>query len=349
MPENKSHSTLSRMVISLVVTLVIAAVWFYVSLPAINLHNTGFYSYVLVLLLVYILVFMIALGVDTGTQGMRLQTYLSFAKSQCKAVGVIVLALAAIFVVGQILSAPILRAGSYRDLLQVDTGDFATEIEQISFDEIPMLDESSARRLGDRKLGELSDMVSQFEVAYDYTQINYQGRPVRVASLEYGDFFKWFLNTKEGLPAYITIDMVTQEAKVVRLSSVGQGGMRYSPSEIFNRDLDRPFGSATPPICSPPPIWSWTRRGSPGGCAPGRPGPSVSSAAGTSWGPSFSTPAPGSTPITPWRRSPCGWTGCTPPPSSPSSMTTTGCTTPGSSIPFSARKTSPSPPTASTM
>jgi len=240
MPENNNRKpTLSRMIVSLVVTLVIAGVWFYVSLPAINLHNTGFYSYVLVLLLVYILVFMIALGVDTGSQGMRLQTYLSFAKNQCKAVVVIVLALAAIFIVGQIISAPILRAGSYRDLLTVDTGDFATEIEQISFDEIPMLDESSARRLGDRKLGELSDMVSQFEVAYDYTQINYKGRPVRVASLEYGDFFKWFLNTKEGLPAYITIDMVTQEAKVIRLSSIGQTGMRYSPSEYFNRDLDR--------------------------------------------------------------------------------------------------------------
>ena len=240
MPENsKSKSTMSRMAVSLVVTLVIAAVWFYVSLPAINLHNTGFYSYVLVLLLVYILIFMIALGVDTGSQGMRLQSYLSFAKNQCKAVVIIVLALAAIFVVGQIISAPIFRAASYRDLLTVDTGDFATDIEQISFDEIPMLDESSARRLGDRKLGELSDMVSQFEVAYDYTQINYKGRPVRVASLEYGDFFKWFINTKEGLPAYITIDMVTQEARVVRLSSLGMTGMRYSPSEFFNRDLDR--------------------------------------------------------------------------------------------------------------
>ena len=170
---------------------------------------------------------------------MRLQTYLSFAKTQCKAVVIIVLAVIAVFVVGQILSAPIFRAGSYRDLLTVETGDFATEIEQISFDEIPMLDESSARRLGDRKLGELSDMVSQFEVAYDYTQINYKGRPVRVASLEYGDFFKWFLNTKEGLPAYITIDMVTQEAQVVRLSSLNKGGMRYSPSEYFNRDLSR--------------------------------------------------------------------------------------------------------------
>ena len=76
-----------------------------------------------------------------------------------------------------------------------------------------MLDEASASVLGDRKLGELSDMVSQFDVSEDYAQINYQGRPVRVASLEYGDFFKWFLNTKEGLPAYITVDMVTQEGQ----------------------------------------------------------------------------------------------------------------------------------------
>lgn len=239
MSENQAKRTMSRVLVSVLITLVIGALWYYVSLPAFNLHYTGFYSFILILLLVYILVFMISLGTDTGKPGMTLRTYLSFAKEQCRVVVIIVLALIVIFIVGQILSAPIFRAGSYRDLLSVDTGDFATEIQQISFDEIPMLDESSARRLGDRKLGELSDMVSQFEVAYDYTQINYKGRPIRVASLEYGDFFKWFLNTKEGLPAYITIDMVTQEAQVVRLSSLGQGGMRYSPSEYFNRDLNR--------------------------------------------------------------------------------------------------------------
>lgn len=239
MSDSQAKRTMPRVLISLLITLIIGAVWFYVSLPAINLHNTGFYSFVLVLLLVYILVFMIALGVDTGSQGIHLRDYLSFAKNQCKVVVILVLILAAIFVVGQIISVPILRSGTYRDLLEVDTGDFATEIEQVSYDEVPMLDESSARRLGDRKLGELSDMVSQFEVAYDYTQINYQGRPVRVASLEYGDFFKWFINTKEGLPAYVTVDMVTQEAQVIRLSDLGLGGMRYSPSEYFNRDLNR--------------------------------------------------------------------------------------------------------------
>ncbi len=239
MSDSQAKRTMPRMLISLLITLVIGAVWFYVSLPAINLHNTGFYSFVFVLLLVYILVFMIVLGVDTGKQEIHLRDYLSFAKSQCKIVVIAIAVLAVLFVVGQILSAPIFRASSYHELLQVDTGDFATEIEPVSYDEIPMLDEASASVLGDRKLGELSDMVSQFDVSQDYAQINYKGRPVRVAALEYGDFFKWFLNTKEGLPAYITVDMVTQEADVVRLSDLGLEGMRYSPSEYFNRDLNR--------------------------------------------------------------------------------------------------------------
>ena len=239
MSDSQAKRTLPRILISLLITLVIGAVWFYISLPALNLHNTGVYSFILILLLVYILVFMITLGVDTGKQGIHLRDYLSFAKNQCKAVVIIVVALVVLFIVGQIISAPIFRSGSYRDLLEVETGDFSTEIVQVSSDEVPMLDESSARRLGERKLGELSDMVSQFEISYDYTQINYKSRPVRVASLEYGDFFKWIINRKEGLPAYVTVDMVTQEAQVVRLSGLGLDGMHYSPSEYFTRDLNR--------------------------------------------------------------------------------------------------------------
>ena len=172
MSDSKPRKTLSCILISLLITLVIGCVWFYVSLPALNFHNTSFYSFVLVLLLVYILVFMIALGVERNdnkeyTSGGRLREYFSFAKQQCKVVLLIVVALLAVLVVGQILSAPLLRASAYHNLLEVNTGDFAEDIDEVSFNEIPMLDESSARRLGDRKLGELSDMVSQFEVSYD--------------------------------------------------------------------------------------------------------------------------------------------------------------------------------------
>ena len=98
-----------------------------------------------------------------------------------------------------------------------------------------MLDSASANVLANRKLGELSDLVSQFEIYADSFQINYQNRPVRVTYLNYGDFFKWWNNQKEGLPAYMVIDMVTQEVTVKRLEE----GIRYSPSEYFFRDIDR--------------------------------------------------------------------------------------------------------------
>ena len=79
-------------------------------------------------------------------------------------------------------------------IFNVQTGDFAEEVEEIDFDQIPMLDLESAKKLGDRKMGELVDMVSQFEVTDYYSQINYQGRPVRVTPLQYGDLIKWFNN-----------------------------------------------------------------------------------------------------------------------------------------------------------
>ncbi len=100
--------------------------------------------------------------------------------------------------VGALTSWVVLRAGSYSELLTVENGDFAAEVEEISYDQIPMVDKESAQRLATRKLGELADMVSQFEIREDYTQINYQGRPVRVASLVYADLVKWFTNRSEG-------------------------------------------------------------------------------------------------------------------------------------------------------
>ena len=98
-----------------------------------------------------------------------------------------------------------------------------------------MLDKDSAAKLGNRKLGELADMVSQFEVADNYTQINYKGRPVRVTTLQYGDIIKWLNNRSAGLPAYLIIDMVTQNVEVVRLEE----GIRYTPAEHFGRNLYR--------------------------------------------------------------------------------------------------------------
>ena len=212
-------------------TLIFAAVYFYVVLPPINLQAEEFYFFMLLCCAVYCGCAVLT----SGFQGSGAKGYFGFVKKQCRIPMIIAVALVAVAIVGGIVGWQVIRAGSYRDLLTVETGDFATEVEEISYDQIPMLDKDSAEKLGNRKLGELSDMVSQFEVAEEYTQINYKGRPVRVTPLRYGDWIKWFNNRSEGLPAYLIIDMVTQNVEVVRLEQ----GIRYTTAEHFGRNLYR--------------------------------------------------------------------------------------------------------------
>jgi len=227
-----------KIAVNILVTLIVGAIYFYFALPAINLHDRSLYTFVGFLCIVYFLAALVTSGMNLNRNA-GLREYFRFIKTQCLPIAIFFVLLIVVALIGSLISAPIFRAGAYRDLLTVETGNFATDVAEVSYDEIPMLDEASAERLGDRKLGELSDMVSQFEVSDDYTQINYLGRPVRVTYLQYGDFFKWLNNRSEGLPAYIRIDMVTQEVEVERLSDMGLEGIKYSPTELFNRKLDR--------------------------------------------------------------------------------------------------------------
>ena len=230
--EHKAIGTpLSRTLINLAVTLIFAAVYFYVVLPPINLQAEEFYFFMLLCCAVYCGCAVLT----SGFQGSGAKGYFGFVKKQCKIPALLLAAALVVCIVGALVSAVIFRAGDYAALLPIQNGDFANEVEEISFDQIPMLDKDSAERLGDRKLGELSDMVSQFEVNEDYTQINYQGRPVRIATLRYADLIKWITNRGDGLPAYILIDMVTQNVELVRLEE----GIKYTTAEHFGRNLYR--------------------------------------------------------------------------------------------------------------
>ena len=228
-------SKLGKILINLIVTAVVGFLYFYVALPPINLQSSDFYTFIGILCVVYVVSALITSGMNVVSSGGGPKEYLRFIKTQCLPVGILFLALIAVAIVGSILSMPLFRAAAYRDLLTVEDGNFAEDIAEISFSEIPTLDKDSANFLGDRQMGTLSDMVSQFEYSNDSTQINYQGRPVRVAPIAYADLIKWFTNRSQGLPAYVIVDMVTQEATVVRL----EDGMKYSFSEPLNRNIVR--------------------------------------------------------------------------------------------------------------
>lgn len=229
----KSGFSGKNILINLIVTIVAGFIYFYVELPPINLHSAAFYSFFLFLSVVYCITAVITSGIYRQAENGK--TFWKLLKGSCIVPLIVIGAVFVIYVVGGLLSSVIIRSGAYAKLITVETGDFTQDIEEISFDQIPMLDRDSAEKLGDRKLGELADMVSQFEVADNYTQINYKGRPVRVTPLRYGDVFKWLNNRSAGLPAYLIIDMVTQEVDVIRLPE----GMHYTTAEHFSRNLYR--------------------------------------------------------------------------------------------------------------
>ena len=58
---------------------------------------------------------------------------------------------------------------------------------------------------------------------------------MRIATLRYADLIKWITNRGDGLPAYILIDMVTQNVELVRLEE----GIKYTTAEHFGRNLYR--------------------------------------------------------------------------------------------------------------
>ena len=232
-------SRLGRTVFSLIVTAVAGFLYFYISLPAINLQDGDFYAFLIFLCLIYAVCACVISAKPADdvvrTPKEQVKEWLSFFRKNCLPVGILMGLIILVAIIGLLVSSPIFRAADYRELLNVQSGSFTEDVAQISFEDIPTLDRNSANFLGDRQMGTLSDMVSQFEFSNDSTQINYQGRPVRVAPIVYADLIKWLTNQAEGLPAYIIVDMVTQEASVVRLTE----GIKYSFSDHFGRNILR--------------------------------------------------------------------------------------------------------------
>lgn len=208
--------------------VIAASIYYYVTIPAINIHSGGFWMFIISLVVVLTLL-LSARSIRTGQEVRQIKSL----KIGLAAASVLLI----VYVIGAILSSPIVNAKKYHELLSVQEGTFTEDIEQVNYNEIPLLDKSSATLLGNRKMGSLIDMVSQFEVSSLYTQINYQGKPVRVTPLVYASPIKWLTNMSEGVPAYIMIDMTTQDTECVRLPEGSY--IKYSQAEYFNRNIYR--------------------------------------------------------------------------------------------------------------
>lgn len=219
----------------IIVLVGLAAYWWFH--PPINIHSSDTWMFVAIFILLPL--FLVFWGksrtYETGTSKVDPNR----TKSKVyKWVSFVPVAIAVLGVIGAIASVSIFpgNAEKYANVLQTTEDNFAEDIQEVNYSEIPVIDRDSAVLLGNREMGSIPEFVSQFEISPQYSQINYQGGPVRVSPLAYADLFKWFTNREAGIPAYSLVNMTTQDAEIVKL---GDNPIHYSQAEPLMRNIDR--------------------------------------------------------------------------------------------------------------
>ncbi|MER2064531.1 MAG: hypothetical protein ABS873_07740, partial [Alkalibacterium sp.] len=205
------------------VLIVLTLVVFYIYTPALNIHSQEFRFYILVLAAAVI-------GIEVFIDGQYFyQKKIKYGALALPFLVVVVIA------VGNLVNGVMFRATDYANLIEVEEKSFQDDFPSMDESSIPMMDRDTAQRLGDRRIGSMSELVSQFVPADTYTQINVDNDPYRVTPLQYASFIRWLNNRSEGIPNYLKVDMVTGAVEVEDLEE----NIKYSDSELLNRNVKR--------------------------------------------------------------------------------------------------------------
>lgn len=218
-----------RMFYSIFITLLTGAILYYIFLPPINLHSDAFWFYAIILITLFGFI-----NFGAGVTGIRTKqfnlknkfNYMPFAAP---------IIIVTLIVIINIINGPIFNAKKYANRIKVENANFASEIKEVDFNTLAIIDRDSSSKLGDRVMGGMGELVSQFDVSDMYTQINYNDEILRVTPLDYSDIIKYFTNRKSGIPGYVTVNSVTGEAKLVKLNK----GMKYSETALFFENVYR--------------------------------------------------------------------------------------------------------------
>lgn len=228
-------------IISLFITIILGLGYYYVAFPAINLTNLDFYIFIIFLLFIFSIInTIISFRISLSDILTKKRIY-NAEKGLYAMVGIPIIFIG-ILLVNFVLS-PLFCSKSYYSRIKVDNShDFVNDIHEADFNKMPLLDRDSSEKIGDRTMGQISELVSQFDVSGQYTQINYNDEIVRVTPLEYNGFIKWFTNRKNGIKGYIKVNSTSGSAKLIKLDK----GMKYAPSSYFNDNLYRKLQMSYP-------------------------------------------------------------------------------------------------------
>lgn len=222
-------------VIAFVVLVIGEFIYYYAATPAINIQSTSFW--------VWMVISVALVGFCTLDFTVESNDTRSVATKATKPAAWIVVIMIAVGLIMVAASSKLFCASKYASLINIEDGDFQTDIpESRQINDIALMDTSTARIIGERAVGSLSDVVSQYEVSGNYSTIDYNGAPMKVAALNYAGFIKYMNNRKNGIPGYVLVDPVKNEAHYIQTEKP----IVYSPSAYFNNNLYRHVQMAYP-------------------------------------------------------------------------------------------------------
>lgn len=207
---------------ALLVLVVIAVGIDYVTLPAYNIHDTSFIMLVVFYLFIFGMVYFV------------FSYQIDFVVKLCIGLGFALIAFTLVF---SFLSSEMLNAGRYRDQIQItSSNEFNAQFDAIQLEKIPLVDQNTAQQLGDKQIGRVQGLGSQFDINDEYILINQKDNVYRVSPLEYQDSIKWFQNREKGIPGYVRVNVTdASDVKLIELSE----GIKYAPSAFLSEDLMR--------------------------------------------------------------------------------------------------------------
>ncbi len=265
----KEMSFKTKFTIFIVCGLVILFLMYYLCLPIINLRVAGFYVFLAFIALYISIIVCTIIGQkkikevgDEEYVGKRYDyatgkfykvskkirekysmEYISFINSMLT-IGSLIVVLILLALTG----AKIFNAKNYYGQLNVQTGTMEEFEEVFNYDsgdvKLPILDSELAFKLAQSKI---SQYGAQYTIDFDnFTLISVtrdgEDKLVRIAPLEYSNFFVSLNRYNQGTVGYIEVDVITKEAKIVEF----EDGLKYMPSSIFGKDLDRHVRFAYP-------------------------------------------------------------------------------------------------------
>lgn len=228
-----------RIIVATVLTLIFAAIMFYITLPAINLQSEELWMYLFYCTVFFTIVKLLldVMAHKKENKNVKISSKKLKMTKGLMITSCIVLIPVLILLGGTLVSSTFFHANAYSSLIEVPEANFADDMPETEVvNNIALMDTDTAIKMGNRTLGALSNVVSQYEISENYRQINYNKTPQKVSTLEYADFFKWLSNRESGIPGYVMVDPVNvTEAKYIKLTN----HIKYSDSGYFGDDLMR--------------------------------------------------------------------------------------------------------------